>query len=298
MPEDLKKEGKSTKKGTTSKETDDKKKQPKKASSTKAKAAKTTKTAKTAKTTKTTAAKTTKAAAAKETKATKTAKEAKAKEKTTQKKATTKKSSTDEKSSAKQLVKTQGKKETEKKTVAKAAKKEETKKPETKKEPAAKKTVSEDLKLKKDVVVKNNNLTSFINIQQVQRKFYLLDATGKALGRVAALAASMLRGKHKVDFTPNVDCGDFVIIINCKDMVLTGKKIEQKIRYRHSGWIGGMKETKYSDLMKKNPHKAMWFAVKGMLPHNSLGEKMIKHLRVYSDDKHSHEAQKPELIKI
>lgn len=115
---------------------------------------------------------------------------------------------------------------------------------------------------------------------------------------MAAKAASLLRGKHKVDFTPNVDCGDNVIIINCKDMILTGKKLEQKVRYRHSGWIGGLKTIKYSELMKKNPQMAMELAVKGMLPHNSLGAKMAKHLKTYKDAEHKQQAQTPELVEF
>ena len=138
--------------------------------------------------------------------------------------------------------------------------------------------VSADLKdVKKydrDKKWKDVNRTTFLKPSDVVKKWVILDAAGKSLGRVAALAASMLRGKHKVDFTPNVDCGDSVIIINCKDVVLTGKKLEQKVRYRHSGWIGGIKEIRYSELMKKNPQKAMTMAVVGMLPHNSLGAKM------------------------
>ena len=114
----------------------------------------------------------------------------------------------------------------------------------------------------------------------VQRKWFVIDAAGKPLGRVAAKAASMLRGKHKVCFTPHVDCGDHIIIINCKDAVLTGKKLDQKVHYWHTGWIGGIKEIKYSKLMKTSPTRAMTLAVEGMLPKNSLGRKMAKRLRV------------------
>lgn len=145
---------------------------------------------------------------------------------------------------------------------------------------------------------KRLNVTSFVKHKEVKKKWLILDAAGKSLGRVAVVAASLLKGKHKVDITPNVDCGDCVIIVNCKDVVLTGKKLEQKVRYRHSGWIGGLKETKYSELMKKEPQKAMMYAVKGMLPRNSLGAKMAKHLRVYKDDMHGQEAQNPEVFKF
>lgn len=159
---------------------------------------------------------------------------------------------------------------------------------EEKKKPSVKKV---------DAIVKNN-ITTFLKQKDVVRKWFVLDAAGKPLGRVAAFAASILRGKHKVDFTPNVDCGDCVIVVNCKDVVLTGRKLEQKVKYRHSGWIGGLKQTRYNDLMKAKPQKAMELAIKGMLPHNKLGAKMAKHLKVYRDEKHEHEAQKPELLEL
>ena len=150
---------------------------------------------------------------------------------------------------------------------------------------------------KVDAIVKNN-VTTFLKQKDVVRKWFILDAAGKSLGRVAAFAASILRGKHRVDFTPNVDCGDCIIVVNCKDAVLTGRKLEQKVKYHHSGWIGGLKQTKYNDLMKNKPQKAMEWAIKGMLPHNKLGAKMAKHLKVYRDEKHEHEAQKPELLEF
>ena len=140
------------------------------------------------------------------------------------------------------------------------------------------------------------NKTSFLKHGEVNRRWFILDASGKSLGRVAALAASMLRGKHKVNFTPNVDCGDSIIIVNCKDAVLTGKKLQQKVRYHHSGWMGGLKAAKYDVLMKKCPQKAMSWAVNGMLPHNKLGARMARHLHVYKDANHGHEAQKPEVF--
>ncbi len=132
----------------------------------------------------------------------------------------------------------------------------------------------------------------------VQRRWFVIDAAGKPLGRVAAKAASMLRGKHKVCFTPHVDCGDHIIIINCKDAVLTGKKLDQKVHYWHTGWIGGIKEIKYSKLMKTSPTRAMTLAVEGMLPKNSLGRKMAKRLRVYPESKHDNAAQKPEICEF
>ena len=128
----------------------------------------------------------------------------------------------------------------------------------------------------------------------VERKWYIIDAAGKPLGRTAAVAASILRGKIKPTFTPNVDCGDHVIIINCKDAILTGKKMEQKYYRRHSGWVGGLKETQARIMMETKPEQAMFLAVKGMLPHNTLGAQELTRLRVYKDANHVHEAQKPE----
>ena len=117
---------------------------------------------------------------------------------------------------------------------------------------------------------------------QVDRKWYILDAAGKSLGRVAAQAAVLLRGKHKVDYTPHVDCGDHVIIINCAKAVLTGNKLEQKKWQRHTGWIGGLKETKYATLMAQRPEKAMELAVNGMIPNNTIGRAARTRLRVYA----------------
>ena len=130
---------------------------------------------------------------------------------------------------------------------------------------------------------------------EVERKWYIIDAAGKPLGRVAAQAATILRGKHLPTFTPNVDCGDFVIVINAAQAVLTGNKLNNKVRYYHTGWVGGLKEIKYKNLMKENPEKAMWYAVNGMLPNNSIGRKAITRLKVYRDGEHKNEAQKPEM---
>ena len=129
---------------------------------------------------------------------------------------------------------------------------------------------------------------------QVDRKWYVIDAAGKPLGRVAAQAAVLLRGKHKPEYTPHVDCGDHVIIINCAEAVLTGKKLEQKVWYRHTGWIGNLKATKYATLMAPRPEKAMELAVNGMIPNNAIGRDAATRLRVYAGAQHEHAAQKPE----
>ncbi len=133
---------------------------------------------------------------------------------------------------------------------------------------------------------------------QVARKWYVIDAAGKPLGRVAAQAATLLRGKHKPTFTPHVDCGDHVVIINCAQAVLTGNKLEKKSWYRHSGWIGGLKEVKYSTLMANRPEKAMELAVNGMVPNNTIGRKAMTRLRVYAGGTHDHVAQKPETYEL
>ncbi|MGI6166939.1 MAG: 50S ribosomal protein L13 [Eubacteriales bacterium] len=127
----------------------------------------------------------------------------------------------------------------------------------------------------------------------IERKWYVIDAAGKPLGKTAAAAASILRGKHRATFTPHVDCGDFVIIINAKEAVLTGRKLEQKYYRRHSGYIGGLKEIQYKQLMKTRPELAMEKAVWGMLPKNSIGRKAILRLKVYAGDTHKQAAQKP-----
>lgn len=128
----------------------------------------------------------------------------------------------------------------------------------------------------------------------VSRKWYVLDANGVSLGRVAAKAAHILRGKHKPTFAPHADCGDHVIIINSDKAVLTGKKLEQKAHIWHTGWIGGLKEVKYSKLMAEHSDKAMSLAVEGMLPNNTLGRAAAKRLRVYKGGEHNNVAQKPE----
>ena len=130
---------------------------------------------------------------------------------------------------------------------------------------------------------------------ELERKWYIIDAAGKPLGRVASAAASILRGKNKPTFTPHVDCGDFVIILNAEKAVLTGKKLEQKYYRHHSGYVGGLKEVQYKILMEKNTEKAMMLAVKGMLPHNTIGANSLTRLRVYKGSEHDHAAQKPEV---
>jgi len=129
----------------------------------------------------------------------------------------------------------------------------------------------------------------------ITRKWYVLDAAGKPLGKTAALAADLLRGKLKPIYTPHVDCGDFVVIINAEKAVLTGKKLDQKMYRRHSGWIGGLKEIKYKDLMATRPEFAMTQAVKGMLQKNSIGADQLTRLKVYRGAEHKHAAQKPEI---
>ena len=136
--------------------------------------------------------------------------------------------------------------------------------------------------------------TTLAKKETVERKWYVIDAAGKPLGRTAVVAANLLRGKHKVDFTPNVDCGDYVIIINTDNAVLTGKKLEQKNYYRVSGWIGGLKETKARIMMEKRSDYAVEHAVKGMLPKNSIGRNAMTRLHLYKGAEHNHAAQKPE----
>ena len=129
--------------------------------------------------------------------------------------------------------------------------------------------------------------------ETVERKWYVVDADGMVLGRLASQVAAILRGKHKTDFTPNVDCGDFVIIINAKDAVLTGKKLDQKFYRTHSGYAGGLKETKYRALMATKPELAMQLAIKGMLPKNSIGRWSLDRAKIYAGPEHKNAAQKP-----
>ena len=136
--------------------------------------------------------------------------------------------------------------------------------------------------------------TTMAKKETVQRKWYVLDAAGKPLGRTAATAAKLLRGKHKVDFTPAVDCGDYVIIINCEKAILTGNKLDQKKYYHYTGWIGNLKEIKYRTMMEQRPDFAMELAVKNMLPKNTLGRTSLTRLKLYKGAEHKNQAQKPE----
>jgi len=134
--------------------------------------------------------------------------------------------------------------------------------------------------------------------ETVERKWYIIDAAGKPLGKTAAAAATILRGKHRPEYTPHVDCGEFVVIINASKAVLTGKKLEQKFYRRHSGYIGGLKEVSYKHIMATKPEFAMEHAVKGMLPHNSIGDKAITRLKVYAGEAHKQQAQNPVAYEI
>ena len=135
--------------------------------------------------------------------------------------------------------------------------------------------------------------TFMAKANEVERKWYIIDAADKPLGKTAVKAADILRGKHRPEFTPHVDCGEFVVIINASKAILTGKKLEQKFYRHHSGYIGGLKEVNYKTLMATKPELAMQLAVKGMLPHNSIGDKSITRLKVYANEAHKNEAQKP-----
>ena len=134
--------------------------------------------------------------------------------------------------------------------------------------------------------------------ETVERKWYVVDATDMVLGRLASRVAAILRGKNKPTFTPHVDCGDFVIITNCDKVKLTGKKLQDKYYRYHTGYIGGLKEIQYKTLMREHSDKAVYQAVKKMLPKNALGRQMLTYLRVYKDDKHEQIAQKPEVLNL
>ena len=135
--------------------------------------------------------------------------------------------------------------------------------------------------------------TFMANANNIERRWFVIDAEGKPLGKTAVAAANILRGKHRPEFTPHADCGEYVIIINASKAVLTGKKLEQKYYRHHSGYIGGLKEVQYKTLMATRPEMAMELAVKGMLPHNSLGDKAFTRLHVYAGENHEQAAQKP-----
>ena len=135
--------------------------------------------------------------------------------------------------------------------------------------------------------------TFMANAQTIERRWFVIDAAGQPLGKTAVKAANILRGKHRPEFTPHADCGEFVIIVNASKAILTGKKLEQKFYRHHSGYIGGLKEESYKHLMSTRPEFAMELAVKGMLPHNTLGAKAFTRLHVYADANHNQAAQKP-----
>ena len=137
--------------------------------------------------------------------------------------------------------------------------------------------------------------TFMANKGNIVRKWYILDAAGKPLGKTAATAATLLRGKHKPEYTPHADCGDYVVVVNAEKAVLTGKKLEQKYYRTHSGWIGGLKEVQYSTLMRERPELAMKLAVRGMMPRNVISKDSMSRLKIYRGGEHEHAAQKPEL---
>ena len=137
--------------------------------------------------------------------------------------------------------------------------------------------------------------TFMANKANVERKWYVLDAAGKPLGKTAVIAADLLRGKLKPEYTPHADCGDFVIVINAEKAVLTGKKLDQKYYRTHSGWVGGLKETQYRTLMKTKPELAMKVAIRGMMPRNVLTKDSLTRLHIYRGGEHEHAAQKPEV---
>lgn len=138
--------------------------------------------------------------------------------------------------------------------------------------------------------------TFMANANTIERKWYVIDAANKPLGRTAVKVADLLRGKNRPEFTPHADCGEFVIVINASKAILTGKKLEQKFYRHHSGYIGGLKEENYAHLMATRPELAMELAVKGMLPHNTLGAKAFTRLHVYAGETHNHAAQQPTVI--
>ena len=138
--------------------------------------------------------------------------------------------------------------------------------------------------------------TYMANPDKIERKWYVVDAEGQTLGRLAAEVAKVLRGKNKPEFTPHIDTGDNVIVINAEKIKVTGKKLDQKIYYSHSDYVGGMKETTLREMMNKKPEQVIELAVKGMLPKGPLGRTMIKKLHVYAGAEHAHQAQKPEVL--
>ena len=148
------------------------------------------------------------------------------------------------------------------------------------------------------MIIRFDMKTNSIKKDEITRDWYLVDAKGKALGRLASEVAQVIRGKKKVFFTPNLDMGDFVVVINADKISLSGNKADQKKYFSHSGYPGGDKEISYSNLKENQPEKIIYNAVKGMLPHNKLGRKLLKHLKVYSGEEHPHDAQQPKSYTI
>jgi large subunit ribosomal protein L13 len=140
-----------------------------------------------------------------------------------------------------------------------------------------------------------NNVTHSVKASEIERKWYVIDADGKVLGRLASEVAKLLKGKHKPTYTTNLDVGDYVVVVNTDKMILTGNKMEDKIYRRHTGYIGNMKELQAKDMMAKDSANVLMLAVKGMLPKNSLGRKMLTKLKVYRGAEHEQQAQKPEV---
>ncbi|MGB9597912.1 MAG: 50S ribosomal protein L13 [Candidatus Poribacteria bacterium] len=140
--------------------------------------------------------------------------------------------------------------------------------------------------------------TYFIKSNEIQKKWYVVNADGKILGRLTSQIASILRGKHKPTYTPHADMGDNVIVINAEKVRLTGKKANKKIYYRHTGYPGGLKFTSFNDMIKNKPERVIEMAVKGMLPHNRLGRAIMRHLKVYRGPEHPHQAQQPETLEL
>jgi large subunit ribosomal protein L13 len=134
--------------------------------------------------------------------------------------------------------------------------------------------------------------------EDIEKKWYLIDASGKNLGRLSTRIAKILRGKDKVLFTPHVDCGDFVIVINAKNIKVSGDKIDDKLYYRHSGYVGNLKSTNLRDMLAKHPEFVLRHSIKGMIPHNILGRQILKKLKIYAGDSHPHESQKPEVLEV
>lgn len=140
--------------------------------------------------------------------------------------------------------------------------------------------------------------TTMLKKEEVVRNWYVIDAEGKTLGKVAVLAATILNGKHRPEYTPHIDCGECVIVVNASKVVLTGKKLDQKYYYRHSGYVGGLKSVKYRTLMATKPEKVVELAVKGMLPKNKIGDASFGRLKVYAGAEHKHQAQNPTVVEV